>query len=127
MSFKILVVDGSAADFELIAICLQDALGGEVETARATSVAEAAELMDRGTYTAIIHDLFLPPFGAESITSTYKKSPETPIIAVSDESSPELHRIAIANGAKLFCAKSELRADNIVSILASAVPAIRNR
>ena len=127
MSFKVLVVEDNMADFDLIAMCIQEALGQEVSTSRAASVEEAGELMSQCDYSVIIRDLFLPPYGAEAITAVYKRSPETPIIAISGESSPDLHRTAIANGAKLFCAKSDLRTDNIISILASVVPAIKNR
>ena len=38
----------------------------------------------------------------------------------------ELRRTAIANGATLFCAKSDLRGDNLVSILAQLVLGIKS-
>jgi DNA-binding NarL/FixJ family response regulator len=126
MSLKVLVVEDNIGDFDLIDTWLQEALGDRMSLDHASSVEGAADLMGRNSYAVIIHDLFLPPWGPESITAAYKNSPETPIIAMSGESSPELHRTAIANGATLFCAKSDLRGDNIVSILAQLVPGIKS-
>ncbi|CAN0459692.1 unnamed protein product, partial [Discosporangium mesarthrocarpum] len=117
MSLKALVVEDNLGDFDLIAIWLRQAFGDRISLDHADSVTAAAELMDKNEYAVILHDLFLPPSGPESILAAYKSSPETPIIAMSDHSSAELHRTAIANGAKLFCAKSDLREDNIASIL----------
>jgi len=126
MPLKALVVEDNVEDFDLIDVWLQEALGDRMSLDHASSVEAAADLMGRNTYAVIIHDLFLPPWGPESITAAYKNSPETPIVAMSGESSPELHRTAIANGATLFCAKSDLRGDNLVSILAQLVPGIKS-
>lgn len=125
MSLKALVVEDNVGDFDLIVAWLEQSLGDRISLDHASSIEAAAELMDRNSYAVIFHDLFLPPWGPEAITTAYKKSPETPIVAMSGQSSPELHRTAIANGARLFCAKSDLQGDNIVSILALLVPDIQ--
>lgn len=126
MPLRALVVEDSVSDFDLIATWLQQAFGDRISLDHAASVEAAAELMGTHEYAVILHDLLMPPWGPEAITAAYKNSPETPIIAMSGETSPELHRTAIANGAKLFCAKSDLRGDNIVSILSHLVPDIQN-
>ena len=127
MTLRVLVVEDNTADFHLIEICLQEALGDEVSTEHAASVEEAGALMDKNDYAVIFHDLFLPSWGAEAITTAHKKSPNTPIVAISGDSSPELHRMAIANGAKIYCAKAHIRSDNIISILAPVLPELKNR
>lgn len=124
MPLKALVVEDNPGDFDLIDSWLQQALGDRMSLDHATSIEAAAELMDQNNYAVIIHDLFMPPWGPEAITAAYKNAPETPIVAVSGQSTPELHRTAIANGAKLFCAKSDLQGENIVSILGQLVPGI---
>lgn len=122
MSLRALIVEDNRGDFDLIDMQLQNALGDSMSLDHAASVEDAADLMGRNSYAVIIHDLFLPPWGPEAITAAYKNAPETPIVAISGQSTPELHRTAIANGAKLFCAKSDLQGENIVSILAQLVP-----
>lgn len=122
MSLRALIVEDNPGDFGLIDMQLQQALGDRMSLDHATSVEDAADLMGRNSYAVIIHDLFLPPWGPEAITAAYKNAPDTPIVAISGQSTPELHRTAIANGARLFCAKSDLRGENIVSILARLVP-----
>lgn len=126
MPLKVLVVEDNKGDFDLISIWLEEAFGDRISLDHAGSVNAAADLMKMNEYAVILHDLFMPPWGPESITSAYRNSPETPIIAMSGQSSPELHRTAIANGAKLFCAKSDLRSENIASILSQLVPGIEN-
>tara|TARA_R110002072_G_scaffold189149_2_gene345984 strand:- start:143 stop:520 length:378 start_codon:yes stop_codon:yes gene_type:complete len=121
---KILVVEDNQGDFDLISIWLEQAFGDRISLDHATSVKAAAEFIENNEYAVILHDLFLPPWGPESVTATYKCAPETPIIAMSGESSPDLHRMAIANGARLFCAKSDLKGDNIASIFAQLIPGI---
>lgn len=124
MSLRALVVEDNIGDFDLIATWLQQAFGDRISLDHAPSVEAAAELMGTNDYAVILHDLLMPPWGPEAITAAYKRSPETPIIAMSGQSSPELHRTAISNGAKLFCAKSDLRGDNIISILGHLIPGI---
>tara|TARA_R110002051_G_scaffold143433_1_gene216355 strand:- start:1384 stop:1788 length:405 start_codon:yes stop_codon:yes gene_type:complete len=125
-TLKVLVVDDSVGDFRLINISLEQAMGDEVSLDHALSVDAAAQMIRETDYDVIVHDLFLPPWGPEAITATYKIAPSTPIIAISGQSSPDLHRIAVANGAKLFCSKSDLGGGNIGSILAQVVPAFTN-
>ena len=127
MTLRVLIIDDSVADFSLFSICLRQALGDDVTTEHAASIETAGELLANNEYSVIFHDLFMPPWGVEAITAAYKRSPNTPIIAISGASSPELHRMAIANGARLFCAKSDLRADTIASILAPVLPAFKDR
>lgn len=124
MSLRVLVVEDNVGDFDLIAIWLQEAFGEKFALDHAPSVETAADLMSTNEYSLILHDLLMPPWGPEAITAAYKNSPETPIIAISGETSPELHRTAISNGAKLFCAKSDLRGENLVSIFSHLIPGI---
>lgn len=127
MSLRALVVEDNVGDFDLIGIRLQETLGDRMSLDHATSIEAAADLMSNNSYAVIIHDLFLPPWGPEAITAAYKNSPDTPIVAMSGQSSPDLHRTAIANGAKLFCAKSDLHGANIVSILSQLIPDLESR
>jgi len=85
----------------------------------------AAEKIKENDYSLILHDLYLPPWGPESILETYKIARDTPIIAMSGTSSADLHRTAVSNGAKRFCSKSDMGGGNIVSIIAQVVPEIR--
>lgn len=119
---RVLVVDDDDLDFKLIDISMREASGKSVTLDHAVSVSEPARMIGGADYTVILHDLFLPPWGPEAITATYKLAPTTPIIAMSGQSSPELRRTAIANGARLFCSKSDLGGGNIASILAQIVP-----
>lgn len=97
-------------------------MGKSVALDHARSIDVAARMIGETEYTVILHDLFLPPWGPEAITATYKIAPNTPIIAISGQTSPDLHRTAIANGARLFCSKSDLGGGNIASILAQLLP-----
>jgi CheY-like chemotaxis protein len=124
-TFRVLVVDDSTADFDLIDISMEEALGNTVALDHATTMDIAAQLIGKNEYSLILHDLFLPPWGPESITATYKIARDTPIIAISGQSSPDLHRTAVSNGAKLFCSKADLGGGNIASILAQIVPDFR--
>lgn len=119
---RVLVVDDSAADFDLLGISMEQALGGNVVLDHALSLENAAEMIGKNDYDIILHDLFLPPAGPEGITETYKIARNTPILAMSGQSTPELHRTALSNGAKLFCSKTDLGGGNIASILAQIVP-----
>ena len=101
---------------------MEQAMGKSVALDHARSIDVAARMIGETEYTVILHDLFLPPWGPEAITATYKIAPNTPIIAISGQTSPDLHRTAIANGARLFCSKSDLGGGNIASILAQLLP-----
>ena len=121
-TIRILVVDDSIADFNLIDNFIGQALPDTVTVDHAPSMETAARLIAENDYVVILHDLYLPPWGPESITQTYKIARDTPIIAMSGNSSPDQHRTAVSNGAKLFCSKSDLGGGNIASILAQIVP-----
>lgn len=123
-TFIILVIDDSKADFDLIALSIQSALGSSVTLHHAVSMDQAAEKIKENDYSLILHDLYLPPWGPESIVETYKTAPDIPIVAMSGTSSANLHRTAVLNGAKLFCSKSDLSGGNIASILRQVVPEI---
>lgn len=125
-NLRVLVIDDSVEDFNLIEISVEEALGAGIALDHATTVTAAANMISENNYSVILHDLFLPPSGPEAVLETYKAAPNIPIIAISGQSSPELHRTAIANGAKLFCSKSDLSGNNIASILAQIVPEIRH-
>jgi DNA-binding NtrC family response regulator len=120
---RVLVIDDTVADFDLINISMETALGDGVTLDHASTVDAAAALIGENDYSIILHDLFLPPSGPEGVLETYKIARNIPIIAMSGQSSPELHRTAVANGAKLFCRKSDLDGDNIASILSQILPA----
>ena len=102
---------------------MKDVMGGRYVLDHAASLEAAAQMIRDNDYAAIIHDLYLPPSGPESIVETYKIAPDTPIVAMSGQSSPELHRTALANGAALFCSKSDLTGENLGSILGQVVSA----
>lgn len=119
---RVLVVDDSISDFYLIDISMEQAFGKSVVLDHAPSVDDAARMIGENEYAVILHDLYVPPCGPESVKATYKIAPDTPIIAISGQTSPDLHRTAISNGARLFCSKSDLGGGNIASILAQIVP-----
>lgn len=119
---RVLVVDDSVADFNLIDISMEQALGDSVTLDHASTVDAAAQMIGKNDYSIILHNLFLPPWGPEALVATYKAARNIPIIAMSGQSSPELHRTAISNGARLFCSKSDLDGTNIASVLAQIVP-----
>ncbi len=119
---RALVVEDSKAEFDLILKFVEEALGKTVALDHALTVESAAKLIGKNDYAVIIHDLFLPPWGPESVASTYKVARGVPIIAISGHSSPDLHRIAIANGARVFCSKGDLGKGHIGSILAQVLP-----
>jgi CheY-like chemotaxis protein len=124
-TFSVLVIDDSTADFDLIDLSIQTALGSNVTLHHALSMDQAAEKIRENDYSLILHDLYLPPWGPESIVETYKIARDTPIIAMSGTSSADLHRTALSNGAKLFCSKSDMSGGNVASILGQVVPEIR--
>lgn len=119
---RVLVVDDNTADFDLIAISIKTAMADRFVIDHAASLDTATQMIRDHDYAVIIHDLYLPPAGPESIVKTYKIASDTPIVAMSGQSSPELHRTALANGAALFCSKSDLKGENLVSILAQVLP-----
>ena len=121
---KALVVEDSKAEFDLIFNFIEEALGKTVALDHALTVESAAKLISENDYAVIIHDLFLPPWGPESVASTYKAARGVPIIAISGHSSPDLHRTAIANSARMFCSKGDLGKGHIGSILAQVLPNI---
>lgn len=124
-TFSVLVIDDSTADFDLIDLSIQSALGSSVTLHHAKSMDIAAQKIKENDYSVILHDLYLPPWGPESIIETYKIAPDTPIIAMSGTSSADQHRTAVSNGAKLFCSKSDIGAGNIASIIGQVVPGLR--
>lgn len=123
---RVLVIDDSVAEFDLIDDSMKQAVGTNAVCDHASSIDAAAHMMDENDYAIILHDLFLPPWGPESIVAIYKIAGNTLIVAMSGQSSPELHRMAVSNGARLFCSKSDLGGGNIASILAQIVPQFEN-
>lgn len=124
-TFIVLVIDDSKTDFDLIDLSIQNALGNSVTLHHAISMDIAAQMIKENDYALILHDLYLPPWGPESIIETYKIARDTPIIAMSGTSSADQHRTAVSNGAKLFCSKSDISGGNIASIIGQVVPEIR--
>lgn len=121
-TMRVLVIDDSVADFELIGMSMRQTLGDSFVLDHALTLGAAADLIGDNEYAVIIHDLYLPPAGPESIVETYKIAGNTPIVAISGQSSPDMHRTALSNGAALFCSKSDLKGENLASILAQAIP-----
>ena len=121
-SFNALIVEDDVAQSELIRLYLEDAFGERVSVHEALTMEAAADLIDDTDFAVIFHDLYLPPWGPEGVSRTYRKSAGVPIIAITGQTSPDLHRIAMENGARAFCSKEDLGAGNIASIVTQVAP-----
>jgi len=121
---RALVVEDSMAVFDLIHNYVEKTLGETVALNHTVTVASAAKLISENDYAVIIHNLFLPPWGPESVASTYKAARGVPIIVISGHPSPNLHRTAIANGARMFCSKGDLGKGHFGSIFTQVLPNI---
>ena len=121
-NFNALIVEDDVAQSELIRLFLEDAFGARVSVHEADTMEAAAQLIDETDFAVIIHDLYLPPWGPEGVSRTYKRCSGVPIVAITGQTSPDLHRIAMANGARAFCSKDDLGAGNIASIVTQVAP-----
>lgn len=121
-SFNTLIVEDDVDQSELIRLYLEDAFGDRVSVHEALTIEAAANLIDDTDFAVIIHDLYLPPWGPEEVSQTYRKCSDVPIIAITGQTSPDLHRVAMANGARAFCSKEDLGAGNIASIVTQVAP-----
>lgn len=121
-NFNALIVEDDVAQSGLIRVYLEEAFGARVSVHQADTMERAADLLDQVDFAVIIHDLYLPPWGPEGVSETYKKAADIPIVAVTGQTSPDLHRIAMVNGARAFCSKEDLGAGNIASIVTQVAP-----
>ena len=120
---RVLIVEDDPAQTELIRLRLEDVFpqhNPEVEMAG--TVAAASTQLSDNAYDLIIQDLYMPPFGPESEATIFKAAGNTPILATSNMSTPELHRTATGHGAKAFCSKEDLISGETASIVRKLVP-----
>ena len=95
-SFNALIVEDDVAQSELIRLYLEDAFGDRVSVHEALTIEAATNLIDDTDFAVIIHDLYLPPWGPEAVSQTYRKCSDVPIIVITGQTSPDLHRVAMA-------------------------------
>ncbi|MGB0632186.1 MAG: response regulator [Alphaproteobacteria bacterium] len=124
-NFSALIVEDDVAQSGLIKLYLEDAFGAHVSVHEADTMEAAEKLIGQHEFAVIIHDLYLPPWGPESVSQTYRISKGTPIIAVTGQTSPDLYRIAMANGASAFCSKEDLADGHISSIVTQVAPDLK--
>ncbi|MDP6355381.1 MAG: response regulator [Planctomycetota bacterium] len=109
MPIKILVVEDSQPDAELVKACLSD---GQFQLCFCTTLAGGVEFLSREGADLVLLDLTLPDsIGLDTFLSLYGEHPGTPIIILTGEAGVELGLEAVGAGAQDYLVKGNYAVD----------------
>jgi DNA-binding NarL/FixJ family response regulator len=104
---KILLVEDSSSDREVLRYFLEAQFQGDAEIYEAATITKAIEALEAGRMDCIILDLQLPDsIGKETFEKLYGRFPDTPIIVMTHSNDRELALEMIRQGAADFIIKS---------------------
>jgi CheY-like chemotaxis protein len=117
--YRVLVVDDSKGVRQLVAAVL-GSQGYEVTVGR--NAEEGLELLEAGTYDAVVVDFAMPgPDGVELISAVRRRLPALPVIMVSAVATVDDQSRAWEAGVDAYLDKSDLRQGLLVSTISSLI------
>lgn len=121
---RLLLVEDDPVDAKAITGMLRRAAGYQADVAGAESLGEAALLLQRERYDAILLDLGLPDsFELETLAKTMPLARGVPVIVISGLEDREFADKALSQGAAEYLFKDGLTAASLERAISGALPA----
>ncbi len=111
---RLLLVEDSAADAQLLRALLEDRRGGRVEVTWVASLAAARPALADGP-DCVLLDVGLPDArGLEGLVALRGQSPDTPIVVLTGQDDPDFALEAVASGAQDYLTKGSADGESLV-------------
>jgi|GEM_PF-1433153 len=130
MKDAILVVEDDDADFELFHLVASQAVTEQFRPRyeRVQSLAELADAVDRGSWSAVLVDLNLPDsYGLDTLRATLAQVGTVPVVVLTSVSDPKLGPRAVSLGAQDYLDKDQLTPEAIRKSLLFSIERCRLR
>ena len=109
MTFHILIIEDNPGDALMLQMMLQSAVGREFTIERADRLSSGFEMLQSGSFDAVLLDLGLPDSqGIETVRAVHGRFPRIPIIVLTGREDDELAAQAVREGAQDYLEKTNL-------------------
>ncbi len=123
---KVLLVEDSAFDAELVNSVLSLAVAVKFENTHVDSLGAAVDILNQQRFDAVLLDMFLPDSkGIDTIKSVKKLSGDSPVVILSAAKDTELAVQALKEGADDFLVKGQTKLSNLPRVIRYAIERMR--